>query len=193
MKKTLIVSAFSACGKTFLFNNQNELLFKNFEKQIHYSFLDSDSSKFKKYAGWEKDYVDHVVSELGTADFIFVTQHSVVLDELKRRGLPFVMVVPNNIYGTERDKQLTKQQWFGRIILRDNSFINEDFDKWLNHLSEKYDNWINEETIDKYNPVAFFTLNADQYLSDIIEDLYWKKETYDCYTHAAKNQIQEGN
>lgn len=187
MKKTLIVSAFSACGKTFLFNHQNELLFKSFEERIHFSFLDSDSSKFEKYEGWEKDYVDHVETELGKVDFIFVTQHSVVLDELKRRCLPFVMVVPNNIYGTERDKQLTKQQWFGRIILRDNSFINGDFDKWLKHLSEKYDNWINIETIDKYNPVSFFTLNADQYLSDIIEDLYWRKETYNCYTHAVKD------
>lgn len=181
MKRTLIISAFSACGKTYLFDNQDTLLFKNFEEKIHYSFLDSDSSQFAKYDGWEKEYVDRIEREIGTVDFIFVTQHSVVLEELKKRQLPFVMIFPNNIYGTEKEKQLIKNQWFGRIILRDNSFINEDFDQWFEHLKEKYDTWINEATINKYRPISFFVLNADQYLSDIIEDLYWKKETYDCY------------
>lgn len=28
----------------------------------------------------------------------------------------------------------------------------------------------------------FFTLNQNQYLSDIIDDLYWKKEHYEFYT-----------
>lgn len=181
MKKTLVISAFSACGKTYLFNNQNRLLFRNYEDTIHYSFLDSDSSKFAKYDGWEREYVDQIESALGTVDFIFITQHSVVLEELKRRQLRFVMVFPNNLYGSEKEKQLVKQQWFGRIILRDNSFLNEDFNKWFIHLQHKYDTWINEDTINHYNPVSFFTLNADQYLSDIIEDLYQKKETHSCY------------
>ena len=93
MKKTLIISAFPACGKTFLYKNQEQLLFKSQDGlQIHYSFLDSDSSKFKKYDGWEKEYVNHIEENIGKVDFIFISQHDVVLQEIANRGLPFVTV-----------------------------------------------------------------------------------------------------
>ena len=176
--KTMIISAFSACGKTYLTENQEELKFNYLGKIRKFSFLDSDSSAYEKVDGWEKTYVDDIEKKIGTVDFIFITQYHTVLDEIKKRNLSFVMVFPNNIWGTDYEKKLTKQQWFGRIALRDNSFIRGDFKSWIEHLSWKYDNWINMDTIEKYNPVTFFVLNRDQYLSSIVEDLYWKKEHY---------------
>lgn len=50
--KTLIVSAFPACGKTALFLNQSSSKFKVCGEDKTFSFLDSDSSKFPKVDEW---------------------------------------------------------------------------------------------------------------------------------------------
>ena len=183
MKKTLIISAFPACGKTFLYKNQEQLLFKSQDGlQIHYSFLDSDSSKFKKYDGWEKEYVNHIEENIGKVDFIFISQHDVVLQEIANRGLPFVTVGPENLpWTTNENKMLTKQQWFGRFVLRDNTHI-ANFMDWIKKLSENYDNWTSIQQQTKYGPIEFFSLGANQYLSNIIEELYYKKEIFSQYT-----------
>ena len=183
MKKTLIISAFPACGKTFLYKNQEQLLFKSQDGlQIHYSFLDSDSSKFKKYDGWEKEYVNHIEENIGKVDFIFISQHDVVLQEIANRGLPFVTVGPENLpWTTNENMMLTKQQWFGRFVLRDNTHI-ANFMDWIKKLSENYDNWTSIQQQTKYGPIEFFSLGANQYLSNIIEELYYKKEIFSQYT-----------
>lgn len=183
MKKTLIISAFPACGKTFLYKNQEQLLFRSQdESQIHYSFLDSDSSKFQKYDGWEKEYVNHIEENIGKVDFIFVSQHDAVLQEIANRHIPFVTVGPENLpWTTDEDKKLVKQQWFGRFILRDNSHITNFMD-WIKKLSENYDIWTSIQQQTKYGAIDFFPLGANQYLSNIIEELYYKKETSPQYT-----------
>ncbi len=71
--KMLIISAFIGCRKTYLFKNQEELLFRIYEERKHFSFLDSNSSKFGKQDGWEKEYVDSIQSVVGTVDFIFIS------------------------------------------------------------------------------------------------------------------------
>lgn len=181
-RKTMIISAFWGCGKTFLCSNQDVILFKNSsEIKSQYSFLNSDNSKYFKQDGWEKKYVDDIEKFIGTVDFIFIGQHDAVLKEFKKRRLPFVMVVPDNFWGTDKEKMLTKQQWFGRIVLkdlRDASFLGQNSNKWISNLSRDYDYWNNPDIIDEYKPSSFFLLKENQYLSDIIEDLYWKKETY---------------
>lgn len=44
MKKTLIVSVFAGCGKTWLTQHQ---------EQYGYMICDSDSSSYEKVNGWE--------------------------------------------------------------------------------------------------------------------------------------------
>lgn len=176
---TMIISAFPACGKTYLYRNQNVLKFRTFKYNTdQLSFLDSDSSKFEKKEGWEKRYIDYIESKLGTVDFIFISQHEEVLQELNNRKIPFVIVVPENLPWTdEHKKELIKQQWFGRFILRDNSHI-KDFERWLNLLKDNYDNWTSLEHIMKHNPVTFLTLKEAQYLKDIMSGLCFMKERY---------------
>ncbi len=173
-KKTLIISAFPGCGKTYLFNHQNE---------FGYTILDSDSSKFSKTSNWEKEYVDHITSNIGCVDFIFISQHEAVLEELNGRGIPFVTVGPHNdtTLISTKEATLIKQQWVGRFVLRDNSHI-KNWDEWITKLSRNYDEWTTYEHMTQYHPVAYFPLQVHQYLSDIIEDLYWKKENFACYT-----------
>lgn len=170
MKKTLIVSAFPGCGKTYLYENQEHLTFKN-EK---FTFQDSDSSHYEKHENWAKEYVNDLKKLLGTVDFIFVSQHEILLAELEAQHIPFVVVAPDNSKSelSDKQRQLIKQQWFGRFILRDNSHI-KDFDKWLNCLKKNYDDWTSSDNLKKHHPIKIIRLKEDEYLSDVIEDLHW--------------------
>ena len=175
MKKTLIVSVFAGCGKTWLTQHQ---------EQYGYVICDSDSSSYKKVNGWETHYVVDILKKVksGLYDFVFVCQTESVIAEMDRQGIPYVIVEPDNIIWNDselpertKERQLIKQQWFGRFALRDNSHI-KDFSKWIEHIEEIYDERTSLDFINKHHQLSFFTLNQNQYLSDIIDDLYWKKE-----------------
>lgn len=175
---TMIISAFPACGKTYLFKNQSTLEFNCAGERKKFTFCDSDSSLYEKNAEWEKEYVDAIEKKLGMFDFIFISQHDKVLEELSNRHIPFVVVAPNNFsLLSDSQRMLIKQQWFGRFILRDSSHI-RNFDSWLRKLKDNYDKWTSLDELTKFNPVSYFLLGQDLYLSDIIVDLYFKKECY---------------
>lgn len=181
-KKTLIISAFPGCGKTYLYQNQGKLGFKHFGKDVVFSVCDSDSSRYEKHDGWERQYVDDMEERLGTVDFLLVAQQDEMLAELESRKIPFVIVAPNNaMWLPEEERRLIKQQWFGRFVLRNNSHI-RDFNRWFTSLKEKYDDWTSVERLMEHNPVSLFLLKQDQYLSSIITDLYYKKEAHSFYT-----------
>lgn len=110
---------------------------------------------------------------MGKVSFVLVPQYEELLKELENQGIPFVVVAPNNTkYISDKERSLIKQQWFGRFILKDNSHI-KDFDAWLNTMKENYDKLTSTEYLMKYHPVGLFTLDKDEYLSDIIEDIFW--------------------
>lgn len=170
MINTMIISAFPGCGKTYIFKNQEKL---------GYKIIDSDSSKFKKDNGWEKEYVDYISSNIGKYDFIFISQHEEVLKELKDRNIQFIVVAPKNDETlSKKERQLIKQQWFGRFILRDNSHI-RNLEVWIKKLDENYDEWTSYKHLTQYEPSLCILLNQDEYLSDKIEYLYFKKENKD--------------
>lgn len=167
MINTMIISAFPGCGKTYLFKNQ---------EQLGYKILDSDSSKFERRDNWEKEYVDHIVDNIGKYDFIFISQHEEVLKELKNRNVQFIVVAPRNDDSlSEKEKRLIKQQWFGRFVLRDNSHI-KDLEVWIKKLDKNYDEWTNYKHLTQYKPSLCILLNENEYLSDKIGELYLKKE-----------------
>ena len=179
-KRTLIISAFTGCGKTWLTKHQ---------KQFGYTIHDSDSSTYEKVKGWEKNYVSDIIKHVksGKYDFVFVCETESVLEEMDRKRIPYVIVQPDNIIWNEpesserkKERQLIKQQWMGRIVLRNNDHI-RDFEKWFEHIKEIYDTRTSLDFINKHRQVSFFTLNQMEYLSDIIDDLYWKKERYELY------------
>lgn len=187
---TMIISAFPACGKTYLYERQDKLKFTYFGEKKSFTFCDSDSSQYKKEHGWEKKYVDDIEKKIGTIDFLFISQYENVFQELNNRNIPFIVISPDNASWTsDLERQLVKQQWFGRFILRDNSHI-KDFVNWLESLKDNYDEWTSIEQITKYNPTSFFLLKETQYISDIIGDLYWKKETYpELYCYKDKKNV----
>lgn len=112
----------------------NKILDQLVEDKYGYSMRDSDSSTYEKTAGWEKEYVNGFMEEAksGKYDFVFVCQTESVIDEMDRRKIPYIIVEPDNIVWNKqeaeeraKERQIIKQQWFGRFVLRNNSHIKD--------------------------------------------------------------------
>lgn len=161
--KSIIISTFPGCGKTFFFKNQIE---------FGCSVMDLDSYVFKRYKNWENIYVEHILNSIGKVDFILITQQFNILDMLHFNNQQFVTVAPRNEKCMDsKERQLIKQQWFGRFYLRDNSHI-ENLDLWLKKLNRNYNTWTNADIIKTHYPFCHFMLNENEYLTDIIEKIY---------------------
>ena len=137
-KKTIIISAFPGCGKSHLFRNKGE---KN--------ILDSDSSTFDK-SNFPQNYIQHIKSNIGSADLILVSSHKEVRDALVENGIDFTLVYPN--------RQI-KDEYIKRYIDRGN---NENF---VNLLQKNWDNWMNE--LDEQIGCEKVELKTGLYLSDV--------------------------
>lgn len=173
---TMVISAFPGCGKTYLCNHQDELEFNWLNEPKHFSFYNLKSSNYKKTINWEKTYVDKLQGLAGKVDFVFIPRHNEIMQELYNRKIPVIMVLPNNTDKlTEKQRRIIKQQWFGRILLRDNSHI-KPLNVWLTRMIANYNEWTSVEYILNQHPSLCYLLRETQYLEDIIAELYEKKE-----------------
>lgn len=133
MKKTLVISAFPASGKTHCFNDI-------FVKR-RWEVLDSDSSQFS----WIKDengnntkernldfpnnYMKHIKDNIGKVDVIFVSSHDNVRKALEAEKIPYYLVYPYNDEGN-----YNKALWIQRMRHRGST---QDFCDFI------YKNWDN--------------------------------------------------
>ena len=146
MKKTKIYSVFPACGKTYMYEHQEDYGLK---------ILDSDSSYFAW--GWEcpendergmhspdarktkernpsfpQNYIDHIKCKIesGKYDCIFVSSHASVRGALDKAGIDFTIVYP---------AQSCKAEWVGRCYIRElrgepgcgAKLMYDNFDSWF--------------------------------------------------------------
>ena len=161
MKNTKVIAAFPACGKTYYFENREE----------DNIVLDSDSSQFSwryvrdENGGWRKErnpdfpdnYITHIKSYIGKADYIFVSTHEEVRKALADAGIDFTVVFP---------EQSLKAERVGRCFLRGSG---EAFCKLI---ADKWDDWIlklEEEGI--VNLRDTYHLQAGEYLADAMKCL----------------------
>lgn len=161
-KHTEIYSVFPACGKTWLFNNQDK---------FGVTILDSDSSEFSwcmrrrteeeakaivaerrfttlseidavyaqvcrlRNPDFPKNYIEHIKDKIGTCDYIFVSSHKDVRSALYEAGIQYSLVYPDN---------KCKAEWIGRCYLRDmdgnNGFpipvLVNNWDTWITQCDE---------------------------------------------------------
>lgn len=114
---TKIYSIFPACGKTWLYEHQEEYGLK---------ILDSDSSQFswcydynpvysdkvERYRNpdFPNNYIEHIKENIGKCDCIFVSSHASVREALDKEGIDFTIVYPESS---------CKAEWVGRCFIRD--------------------------------------------------------------------------
>lgn len=125
MKNTRIISAFPACGKTFMTE-------KGYEDAV---ILDSDSSKFNwvldengeqtttRNPDFPANYIEHIKENIGKVDYIFISSHSEVRKAIDDSDFAWCCVNPSEKLMTE---------WVGRCYLRGNSegFIKAMVSNW---------------------------------------------------------------
>lgn len=154
--KTLIISAFPGCGKSFLAKYNKNSKLKFYDKD---NGLLSSEYEFKAYA-------NEIISLIGKFDFLLISQYPQVLDILYENGMPYIIVAPNNSsYLSSNMRDMIKQQWFGRFYLRKNS------NDWIDLLYRNYDTWTSLNHLKAMKPSKIILLGNCEYLSDILDDL----------------------
>lgn len=110
-QKARVFSVFPACGKTYIYENQEEMGIK---------VLDSDSSNFSwiinengekvRNPDFPANYIKHIKENLNSCDYIFVSTHEEVRDALIQENIPLTIVFPNLCCHAE---------WVGRCYIRE--------------------------------------------------------------------------
>lgn len=171
--KTCVVSVFPACGRNYTYRNQNKILITKalFQDKSSCTILNCNDRYPKSIKTIEKS--------IGSVDFILFEQNDLLLKTLKSKGIPVVMVVPNNSSMIEeKERVLIKNQWLGRIVASKSD--SDDLNRIIRVFLDNYEDWTNTSTIRKnYSPADIFKLSRGEYLADILENLYWRKENYD--------------
>lgn len=163
--KSVIISCFPGCGKTYLYMNN----------MFPLKILDLESIYFSSKCEWPVNYVSSIISKGEDYDILLISQHEEVLQLLNERGYPFCVVSPNNTKSiSPRKRGLIKQQWFGRFWLRDkkHALKHTKSDDWLYRMTERYEEWTSIEHLSKYSPLKIYLLDDSEYLSDIILTIY---------------------
>lgn len=157
-KRTVVVSAFPCCGKTYAFKNY----------QDKYSILDSDSSKFSWIYEAEKDkygntlrgvkrvrnpefpnnYIEHIKENIGKVDIIFVSSHLQVREAMEEAGIRYCTVYPQ--------KEMLNE-WVGRMYRRGSS------DDFIKFQIEHWDEFMHKITFEPYG-FGICRLGNNEYL-----------------------------
>ena len=128
--KTLIISAFPACGKSYMTHHSNG---KN--------YLDSDSSEFSwvinesgekvRNPDFPNNYITHIKDNIGKTDVIFVSSHETVRKALRENNIPYILVYPSP---TENNRGV----WIQRMRDRGSSdeLISVVYNNWYNWLED---------------------------------------------------------
>ena len=138
--RTKIYSIFPACGKTWLYEHQEDYGLK---------ILDSDSSQFSwlctnidengntirgvrrvRNPDFSDNYIKHIKENIGKYDCIFVSSHASVREALDKEGIDFTIVYPESS---------CKDEWVGRCFVREKNgesgcgaeIMYDNFDQWV--------------------------------------------------------------
>ena len=134
MKETIVISAFPACGKSYMCKNFNGK---------PYTMLDSDSSKFSwiydengnktdvRNPNFIEDYINHIKENIGKVDVIFVSSHKEVRKALLDNNIDHSIILP----GLEmKDEMLRRMKERGN----DEKFIKFQSDHYEEFIKEIY-------------------------------------------------------
>ena len=142
-KKGIIICGFAGIGKTE---------FPSFVPYYQSSrYYDLPSTFYRKDAGWEKLYVDCAEAFIDKYDYVFVSTHDMVINELIRRRANFYIVYP---------KKHCKQEYRERFIKRGSS------KEYIDRFMKNWDLFVDK--IDNLNYGNKISLRTGQYLSDVI-------------------------
>lgn len=143
MKKTRIIAAFPATGKSTLSKTNPD------------KYLDLDSSSFSKLENgspnpeFPNNYIEAIKGYVGKVDYILVSTHDVVRQALHDAELCWSLVLP---------KTNLKAEWIGRCYIRGNE------SHYIDNLMLNWDSWVQMDP-DQWS-CAVTRLDSNEYLAD---------------------------
>lgn len=155
---TRIYSVFPACGKTWLYEHQEDYGLR---------VLDSDSSQFswvcvngvkERNPDFPNNYIKHIKENIGKYDCILVSTHKAVREALEAENIDFTIVYPGKV---------CKAEWVGRCFIREKegkSGCSAEV------MYNNWDEWVEEchETCQKHGHIM---LEGREYLANWV---WWK-------------------
>lgn len=156
--KTLIISAFPGCGKSYCVKHEQD----KFKKMIvdlessNYSWCEDKNGVKERNSNFPKNYIDAIKENMGIANVIFVSSHKEVREALKEAGLDYILVYPNYYQKAEYLKRYKKRGDSPNFI----SQIDYNWEEWI----EECDN----ETFPIKVKLPYFSL---KYLNKEVIDL----------------------
>lgn len=143
--RTKIISAFPGVGKTTYHQKNKE------------TTLDSDSSNFSwiidengnrvRNPEFPKNYIDHIKQNIGKYEFIFVSSHKEVRDNLLNECIFFYLVYPSSS---------RKDEFIERYRTRGND------EKFIELVSNNWDDWMKEK---------WFLPDGCKYINMVLDNL----------------------
>jgi hypothetical protein len=149
---TKIISAFPACGKSYIYENKQDCF---------RGILDSDSSEFswiknengnnttERNPDFPNNYIQHIKDNLGKVEIIFVSSHDVVRKALEENNIDYTLVYP--------DKSL-KNEWLRRFKDRGNN------EKFISFIESNFDTFIDEMELETFPDKVKLPYNYHEYL-----------------------------
>lgn len=152
-KTTIVVSAFPACGKSWMYGNSKKAILDS--DSSNFSWVTNDAGEKVRNPEFPKNYIEHIKANIGKADIIFVSSHLQVRQALKDEGIKFVTVYP---------KRNLKEEWIGRCYCRGNDAA------FLSFLNGSWESFM-DSVLDEPFGDCIYRLDSCQHISDIIDDI----------------------
>lgn len=134
-KNTKIFSVFPVSGKTYATKKLTEEGYKVLEldsseySHKYYNFsVDDYKVKRVKNPSFPQNYIKAIKEAIGEYDFIFISTHKEVREELEKNNIRYSLVYPN---------YSMKNEWVGRCYLKGDKEL-------CDKLASNWDQWIKE-------------------------------------------------
>ena len=125
--KRLIICGFPGVGKTSAERKSREVIDCE-STSFHFTI---ENGVQKEEPEWVSKYVDHIESlaSKGNYQYVLVSSHLKVREEMEKRGIPYICVVP---------KSGLRDEYLARYVKRGDSahFIQRIYDHWSEWLEE---------------------------------------------------------
>ena len=90
--KTFIICGFPAIGKTTFSTQRIDVLDLD---SSQFNWITANNAERKRNPNFPKNYIDAVEEQIGKFKYILISTHYVVRDELLKRNLPYITVIPS--------------------------------------------------------------------------------------------------
>ncbi len=184
VKETVVIVTYFCCGKSTLAGMKSPYSILDFDSflidQNKDTFTDSDKNRVAKYGSLPVDdhYLTTLLSSIGKYDVILLSSKLQILEFLKKKKVPYVLVYPENTKAC--------------------------IEEWERRNKERGTEWLWEENKDSFssvikcflhdnNAIAHIALKSNEYLSMKLEEIIEVAKEYRSTVVENRRSVKDKN